>query len=404
MDFGFSPKEEALRQEVRQFLEKEIPPDWLKTGVIPEVQIDTEEEWEFAKAMARKYAERGWIGWSWPEQYGGRAGTKLEHAIIVEEMIYHSAPGFSLGHYGHIGPTMLEFGTEAQKGLFLTRMARAEMWWCNGLSEPDAGSDLANISTTARAEGDHYIVNGHKCWGTGGRFGEWIFFLARTDPNSTRHRGISMLIADIATPGITRKEILDLTGHPFWIETHFDNVRVPRENLIGEENNGWNAAMTCLNNERSVIEQATSARRNLGYIISYARQTGDGGKAPIDDPVIRNKLADLAIRVNVSRLLCYRVIWMREQDITPTYETSVNKVVASETFMLVADVAMQVMGLYGQLKQGSRWTPLARAMGRAYLTNRAWRLGTGSNEIQRNIIAAVGLGMPRQPSPSSKGG
>jgi len=397
MDFGFSEKEEKLRQEVRQFLAKEIPPDWLKTGATSYAQIDTAEEEAFAQAMARKYAEKGWVSWSWPERYGGRAGTKMEHTIIQEEILYRGAPGLCLVNTGHIGPTMLELGTEEQKRAHLTRMARGETFWANGLSEPNAGSDIANIATTAIEEGDSFIINGQKCWGTEGYFADWIFFLARTDPDSTRHRGISMLVADLKTPGITRRVVNSMDGYRFWVETHFDNARIPRENLIGEKNNGWNSAMTCLNNERSVIGITSTTRRNLDLIIRYARETKRGGQALAEDPLIRHKLADLAVRVNLARLLCYRIVWMRDRGISPTYETSVNKTFAGDTLKLLGDIGMQLMGLCGQLKTGAKWASFAAPLERAYLANRAWLLGAGASEIQRNIIALTSLRMPREP-------
>jgi len=395
MEFGFTEREESLRREVRALLERELPQDFLRTGVVPTEQIDNEQDMTLFNHLSRLYAERGWLAWSWPEAYGGRGGTKLEHAVIAEEILYRGGFGWRSVNYGHIGPTLLEIGTEEQKRTFLSPMARGETFWGNGLSEPDAGTDLANIQTTAILTGDHYVVNGMKCWGTEGHYTDWIFFLARTDPDAKRNRGISMFLADMDTPGITRRDVHSIAGYPFWVETIFDNVKVPVENLVGEKDNGWGMAMTCLNSERTVIEQNVAARRNLDIVTAYARETKRGGQTLIDNPVIADMLAEMTMRVHVSRLLCYRVIWMREQDITPIYETSLNKFYASDTLRMVADVAMKILGDEGQLRKNSPHASGAAPLEIAYLTNRAWQMGGGTTEVQRTIIAQFGLKMPR---------
>ncbi len=395
MDFGFSEKEEQLRREVRELIEAELPDGFLKTGVVPTEQIENAAEMELFQRLSKRFAERGYLAWSWPEAYGGRGGTKLEHAIIAEEVYYRGGFGWRPVNYGHIGPTLLEIGTAAQKETHLPPMARGETFWANGLSEPEAGSDLANLQTTAVLEGDHYVVNGQKCWGTEGHYADWIFFLARTAADAQRNKGISMFVADMATPGITRRDTRSSADYPFWIETHFNNARIPAANLVGEKDHGWGMAMICLNSERTVIEQNVAARRNLDVITRYARETKRGGRYLIDDPLIRQRLAALTVRVHVSRLLCYRVIWMRDQDITPIHETSLNKLFASDSLKMVADAAMSIMGPAGQLKRGSPRASWAAPLEIAYLTNRAWQLGAGATEIQRNIIAQFALRMPR---------
>ncbi len=395
MDFGFSEKEESLRREVRNLIAGELPQGFLKTGVVPTEQIEDAAELALFKRLTARFAERGYLGWSWPEAYGGRGGTKLEHAIIAEEVYYQGGFGWPVVNYGHIGPTLLEIGTAEQKETHLPPMARGETFWVNGLSEPEAGSDLANISTTAVLDGDHYVINGQKRWGSEGRYADWIFFLARTVPDATRNKGISMFLTDLNTPGITRRDMISSAGYPLWVETHFDNVRIPLSNLLGEKDNGWGMAMTCLNSERTVIEHFVAGRRNLDVLTRYARETKRGGRYLIDDPLVRHRLAALTVRVRTGRLLCYRVIWMRDQGINPIHETSLNKLFVSDTTKMVADAAMSIMGRRGQLKKSSPRASWAAPLEIAYLTSGAWQLGAGSTEIQRDVIARFALKMPR---------
>jgi len=268
MEFGFSEQEEKFRQEVRDFLNKEVPPSWVKGGMFTQGEIENEEEWAFWKSMQHKLAEKGWLGISWPKEYGGLGHSHMEQAIFVEEMSYRGAPGLAPANIWHLGPTLLAWGTEEQKKTHLPRAARGETIWMDAMAEPDAGSDAANITTTAVQDGDDYIINGRKKWGTVLPF-DWFLFLARTDPDSTRHRGLSVFIAHIKTPGITVRQIVDLAGYPYWADITLDNVRLPKENMIGLKNQGWTVIVNTLNNERSFFDIVGSMRRTLELIIRY---------------------------------------------------------------------------------------------------------------------------------------
>jgi len=395
MDFGFSKQEEKFRQEVRDFLNKEIPPAWVKSGTTTPGEIDSEEEWAFWKSIQRKLGEKGWLAISWPKEYGGLGRSHMEQAIFMEEMTYRGAPGLAPGNHNHVGPILLAWGTEEQKKTHLSPMARGETIWSPAWSEPNAGSDLANISATAVQDGDNYIINGQKRWSVHSFLADWTLFLARTAPDSTGHRGLSVFLADLKTPGITITPVVDTGGYRYWGEITLDNVPVPRENMIGPKNEGWTVMTASLNNERNAFEMLGTARRNLDLVVHYARETKRNGEPLVNNPVIRHKLAQLAIEVEVTRLVYYRVVWGRDQGITLIHEASLAKVFGDETVKRIVTAGMEIMGLHGQLRPGSKWASFAAKMQHAYLVNPAWVIGGGSSEIQKSLIAWMGLKMPR---------
>jgi len=396
MEFGLSEQQEKFRQEVRDFLDREIPSSWAKTSLEAEEQIDNEEEWAFYKSIQHKLAGKGWLSIHWPKEYGGLGRSYTDFVIFIEEMSKRGAPGISPGATWHIVPTLLACGTEEQKKIHLPPIARGETMWYNALSEPNAGSDVANISTTAVPDGDDYIINGQKSLGAYGRFADWCFFLVRTDPNSSGHRGLSMFMADLKTPGITMKSVNDMADYGLWIDLFLNNVRLPKENMIGDKDQAWKVVTTTLNNERAVYSICGTVRRNLAFITRFAKETKGDGEPLTKNPVIRHKLAELAIEVEVTRLLYYRLASLRDKGITPApHEISAAKVFGSDTMKHVVTVGMEIMGLHGQLRKGSKWASSAAGIEHAYLTNPAWALGGGSTEIQKNVIALIGLGMPR---------
>jgi len=396
MDFGFSEQEEKFRQEVRDFLDKESPSSWVKGGMWSDGEIESEEEWAFWKSMQRKLAEKGWMGISWPKEYGGLGHPYMEQAIFSEEMGYRGAPGEGAGNFTHFGPALLAWGTEEQKKKYMPPVTRGESIWYDAISEPDAGSDAANIATTAIQDGDDYIINGRKRWGPFAWTCDYFFFFARTDPDSTRHHGLSAFIADLNTPGITMRIIKNMAGYPYWGEITFENVRLPKENMLGPKNQGWTVLTTTFNNERTFMEYFGTMRRNLDLIIRYVKETKRNGEPLARNSVIRHKLAQLAIEVEVTRLLYYRVVWTRDQGITLVHETSLAKAFADKTLKHIVTVGMEIVGLHGQLRPGSKWASLAAKIQNAYLVNPAWALAGGGTEIQKNIVAWMGLKMPRE--------
>ena len=391
MDFQFSEEQERFRQEVRDFLDKEIPPDWMAVEFNPEQELETDEDWAFGLSVRRKMAKKGWLSLWWPREYGGQERSRIDFTILREEIFCRGAVGFD-GLAGiMLAPVLLAYGTEEQKRKHLPPIARGEVQWCQGFSEPNAGSDLASVTMRAREDGDYFVVDGQKCWTSMGHRADWGFFLVRTDPNAAKHRGMSFFMVDMKTPGITINPVYSVIGIRHWNEVFFDGVRVPEENLVGGKNQGWHVATSVLNSERVGIEQYAISRRALDRLLQYVRQN----ESLAENPVIRQKLAALATEVEVCRLFCYHTAWMQDSGLDPVYEASMGKSFADDVIVHIADAGLEILGLYGQLGRGSKWAPLDGTIEATYLTYPPWTIGSGSQEIQKNIIATLGLQLPR---------
>ena len=388
MDFRFTEEEEAFRKEVQEFLRKE----W----TLPEWDPDKPEDWEAARAFEKKLVARGWLTMAWPKQYGGLEASHMQQLIFRDEMAYAGAPIVDGQGISMVGPCVMVHGTDEQKERFLPPIAKGEVVWSQGFSEPNAGSDLAGLQCRAVRDGDDYIVNGQKTWTSAAARSEWVHTLVRTDPHAPKHRGISYLLIEMKSPGISIQPIVNITGYSGFYETYFEDVRVPVANRLGEENRGWYAAMTTLSFERSSIGFASGARRTLEELTQYCRETKRNGKPLIDDPKVRRKLASLAIEIEVARLISYKVAWLQSQGQVPIYEPSVAKTYTTELRQRIANTGMQIMGLYGQLDESSKWAPLSGRIKYQYLWTVGETIYAGSNEIQRNIIAQRGLGLPRE--------
>ena len=388
MDFRFTQEEEKFRQEIREFLKRELPPDWTGWPVLGEA--DTDEDWAFCRQMTRKLAERGWLAIGWPKEYGGQGASYIMQIILSEEINYHQSPGMDFMGIGMLGPALMAHGAEEQKRRYLPGIARAEVVWCQGFSEPNAGCDLASLQTRAVETDDCFIANGQKLWTSNAHRADWCFFLARTDPEAPKHKGISFLLVDLKTPGITVRPLINIANGRSFNEVYFDEVRVPKENLVGQKNRGWQVAQTLLGHERSGIHRIASARRNADLLIEYARETGLG-----KDPLIKQKLVQLTIEGDIARLLAYRVGWLQTTGQAVEYEASMSRVYGAEYQQRVARVGMQILGLYGQLAKDSKWTKLYGKIEEDYLCSIGATLAAGTSEIQRNIIALRGLDLPR---------
>jgi hypothetical protein len=390
MDFSFSPEEEAFRQEIREFAKRELPPDWEGGGRWPE-----EWDWDFTLKMRKKLAEKGWLVMHWPKEYGGQAASPLRQLIFNEEMAYNRIPGRDIFGARMMGPTVMLFGTEEQKKTFLPPVARGEVQWCQGYSEPEAGSDLASLSTRAVEDGDDYIINGSKIWTTLAHRADWIMILARTDPDAPKHRGISFFLVDMKSPGISVQPIYNMAGYHDFNQVFLDNVRVPKRNMVGEKNKGWYVAVTLLDFERSGIDYAAVSRRLLKELVEYAKEQKGDGRPLYDDPRVRNMLAERAIECEVARLLAYEVAWMQSKGLVPNKEASMSKAFGSETQQRVAATGMQLLGLYSQLARDSKWAPLRGRVQEIWMVSFSTTIAAGTSEVQRNIIALRGLGLPR---------
>ena len=392
MDFSWSAEEEAFREEIRDFLKAELPAGWNDTLV-----LDKEDEAyiDIAKTFTRKLGAKGWFTAHWPEEYGGLNWPFWQHFIMNEEMATADAPIIGGNGPKFLGPTIIHYGSEAQKEQFLPGIAKGETLWVQGYSEPNSGSDLASLQTRAEEDGDDWVINGQKIWSSYGHYSDWCFMLARTDPEAPKHRGISYFLIDMKTPGITVRPLINIAGTKGFNEIFFENVRVPKDALLGEKNRGWYMATTTLSYERTAIEAPARAQRILNDLVRYAKLTKRHGRTLAEDPAVRQRLSQLAIEIDVSRCLSYRVATSQSRNDIPGPEAPANKVFTSEMIQRIARVGMQMMGLYGQLEFNTKWAPLKGKIERLYLTSVSGTIAGGTSEIQRNIIAERGLGLPR---------
>jgi len=397
MDFALTEQEKAMQAEFEAFFAvemKKAPPQYGNGGL--EGIYAEPEGFAFHQAMARKLGKRGWISMAWPKAYGGRDASIMEQLIFNEVRGYYNAPGIDPFAADMFAPTLLAGASEAQKRRLLPPIARGEAFYCQGWSEPDAGSDLASLKTTAIRQGDHYLINGQKTWTTGGHRAEFMFLLARTDPESKRSRGLSVFHLRMDLPGIKIRPLAYMDGKHLYNEVFFDNVLVPAEDLIGQEGDGWALTRQTMNFERSGAGGFSGAKRILEKLIDYARQTKRDGKYIGSDPEVRRRLAEIYIDSEMGRTLAYRIAWMQQKDDVNGLITaaSESKLFSSELAMRMADYATEMMGPYGWLEAGPL-APLNGAMAEMYLFAKAGTIYAGSSEIQRNLIAWTGLGLPR---------
>jgi len=390
MDYRFTPEEEAFRQEVRSFLRAELPEGW---DYDPFELHD--ENWEFALAFTKRLAARKWVAPAWPEEYGGLGLDFMKQVVLSEEMAYHRAPNTSLIGVTYAGPTFIVYGTEEQKRQFLPGITSGEIVWCQGYSEPNAGSDLASLQMTAVKDGDDYVVNGTKIWSSNAHKANWCFFLARTDLEAPKHKGISYFVAPMELPGISVNPLVNMADEHNFNEIVFDNVRVPAKYLVGEENRGWYVGMTTLDFERSNISTAAQHRRSFEQLLGYVRDERGGSVADGDGTQLRLRLADVAVEIETGRLLSYRVASMQSKGHIPNYESSAAKVYHSELGQRLANTGVAVMGLPGTLREDSRYARLRGRFARTYVTSVGATIAAGTSEIMRGIIATRGLGLPR---------
>ena len=388
MNFKFSESEEAFREELKSWLNTEL-------AARPGNDSDPDSDWAFNLEMRRKLAEKGWLTMAWPEEYGGQSASHMMQVIFAEEMSYNNAPGRDVFGTKMMAPTLMIHGTEDQKQQFLPPVSRGDVQWCQGYSEPESGSDLASLQTRAIEDGDDFVVNGTKVWTSGAHRADHIMVLTRTDPDAPKHRGISFLLCDMNTPGITVNPIINMAGdHSFNMVT-FEDVRIPKKNLVGEQNRGWYVGATLLDFERSGVDYSAGAKRTLEELVEFAKTNSKNGVLLANDPVTRNRLSDLAIEVEVSKLISYNIAWMQGQGLVPNKEASMGKVLGTELQQHVSETGMHMLGMHGQLEPGSKHAPLEGKVEHMYLTDVSQTIQAGTSEIQRNIIATRGLGLPR---------
>ena len=391
MEFRLPPETSAWRDDLRAFLREELPEGLQGSDDF----FDDSAQVPFAREFMRRVGDRNWLAPAWEKRYGGMGKGPIEQFVLNEELAYYRAPhGGRLFTIGITGPTINHHGTQEQKDRFLTRMASGQDWWCQGFSEPGAGSDLASMQTSAVRDGDDFVLNGQKIWSSNAHHADWMMVLARTDPDVPKHKGITALLVDMKSPGISLQPIDNIAGRHDFNQTFFDDVRVPAENMLGELNGGWYVAATTLDFERSNIAAISGARRTIHDLVCWAKACRAGHR-PWDDPKVRHILSDLIVDAEVGRLLSYRTVWLQAQGQVPNAEASIGKVFMADLGMKVSNAGINLLGLHGQLAPDSAGARLSGRVLTSYLLAMSGPIGGGTKEIQKGIIATRGLGLPR---------
>ena len=393
MDFRLTAEEEAFRQEVREFLRQELPPNWEGADFFgAEDDGEGDSTREIGRRMTKKLAERKWLAMAWPKEHGGLGASHMQQLIYNEELSYHAAPGGGGMGVAWVGPAIMLYGTEEQKQRYLPSIVSGEEVWCTLYSEPGAGSDLASLQTSAVQDGDDFIINGQKIWTTGAQYSSWGWLAARTDPEAPKHKGISTFVVPMDAPGITIRPLVNMAGQAGFNEVFFDNVRIPKKNLVGDLNRGWYHVAVALDFERSGIQFYARARRTLEQYLSLFREQSAVARR---NPQTRIELADRYVELHVGTWMSYRIPYLQSQGAIPNYEASISKLYGSEFAQRVASTGMRLLGSFGQLGPGSAYAPMDGQIGQSYVQMVAATIGGGTSEVQRSIIATRGLGLPR---------
>jgi alkylation response protein AidB-like acyl-CoA dehydrogenase len=397
MDFTLTPEQASFRDEVRLWLKKNLPKGWLER-LREGSDVPRPEAYEFLRDWQRKMYEAGFVGLTWPKEYGGRGLTFMEELILAEEMALQKAPPvLNILAIGMAGPTIIAYGTEEQKKRYPAKMLSCEEIWCQGYSEPNAGSDLASLQTRAVKEGEHYVINGQKVWTSLAHVADWMMLLARTDPEAPKHKGITYFLLDMKLPGITVKPLKQITGDPEFNEVYFDNVRVHESHILGGLNNGWAVGLATLMYERLALGFGLQVRLRIALdgLIELARKSKKNGAPATKDPVLRQKLAQLWIETEVFKYTGARAITRLLKGELPGPEASTGKMMWVEGHQRLQELAMEIEGPYSQLMRGSQWAMADGLWQHTFLRSRANSIEGGTTEIQKNIIGERVLGLPK---------
>jgi alkylation response protein AidB-like acyl-CoA dehydrogenase len=394
MDFNYSEEAEAFRHEFRQWLGANLP-SRPASERRPEFMLGDTSDWDFHLQWHQKMHAAGWIGISWPREYGGRGATLEQQVVYAEELARADAPGLVNGiGIGLVGPTLMHWGTEEQKQRYIPKILSAEEIWCQGYSEPNAGSDVASLQTRAIEEGDYFIVNGQKVWTSGAHRADWCILLTRTDPDAPKHKGISYLLAHMHSPGITVRPLVQITGERGFNEVFFEDVRIPKQNLVGPKNHGWQVAVTTL-----MFERTGMAGRDLSGQVAelamLARRLNRDGTTAWDGRDVRQAIAGFACEAAALRFSNLRQLTRRLKGLPPGPEGSASKLITSELNLRMMKFAMELLGPYAQIESKS---PFAEDGGKwlyKMLAARALTIAGGTSEIQHNIIGERVLGLPK---------
>ncbi|VVQ19177.1 Putative acyl-CoA dehydrogenase FadE17 [Pseudomonas fluorescens] len=393
MDIEFSPQEQAFRQEVRAFLRDNLPGE-LSERISLGKRLSKTHQVQWMQILDRQ----GWLAPGWPVEFGGTGWSAVQKHIFDEECFAAGAPKVVSFGLKMVAPVIIKFGTAEQKAHFLPRILSSEDWWCQGYSEPGAGSDLSSLKTRAVREGDHYVVNGQKTWTTLAHFADWMFCLVRTDPEARQQRGISFLLIDMKTPGITVRPIITLDGEHEVNEVFFDNVRVPVANLVGQENEGWTCAKYLLTHERTSIGGIAQNKALLTRLKRIASQEVRDGRPLIEDPLFRAQIAEVDMQLMAAEMSNLRTLAATQNGDVPGAESSFLKIRGTEIRQAITYLISKAVGPYAlpfiedELGYGSEpllYTDYSSAATYQYLDARKASIYGGANEIQKNIIAKM---------------
>ena len=395
MDFKFSAEDEAFRSEFRDWLKANLPKQKESDGM-DFMHEGTADDWKRRLAWHKKMHSGGWVGISWPKEYGGRGATLTQQIIYNEELSKVDSPALVNGlGIMLVGPTIIHWGTEEQKKRYVPKILSADELWCQGYSEPGAGSDVAGLQTRAVEDGDYFIVNGQKVWTSGADRADWCILLVRTDPEASKHKGISYLLVDMHSPGVTVRPLVQMTGESGFNEVFFEDAKVPKKNLVGEKNQGWQVAVTTLMFERSSIAAMRDMMNSVKNLAKLAKKIARNGGSAWDDTGVRQKIAGFACDATALRYSNMRQLTRRLKGLPPGPEGSVGKLSASDLNLKMAKFALELLGPYSQFEHGA---PLALDGGTwnyRMLASRAVTIAGGTSEIQHNIIGERVLGLPK---------
>ena len=389
MDTKFTPEDLAFRDEVRAFLDANLTDEVRQATIGGEINPDVIVQWQ------KKLYEKGWIAPNWPKEYGGTGWTVTQNYIFDTECAMAGAPAVVPFGLKMVGPVIYAFGSDEQKQRFLPDILQSNAWWCQGYSEPGAGSDLAALQTKAELDGDHYVVNGQKIWTTYAQHADWIFCLVRTDFEAKKQEGISFLLIDMKTPGIEVRKINSIDNQHSLNEVFFDNVRVPVANRIGEENKGWTYAKYLLTHERTAIAGVPQSKKAIQKLREIAEKEVAGGEPLINDPMFQAKLAQIEIDLMALEYTELRVISSVAAGGAPGPESSILKIKGTEIQQALSELSVEACGHYAHMMNVGEaiGNDYAWAVSAKYLYGRASTIYGGSNEVQKNIIAKMVLGL-----------
>jgi alkylation response protein AidB-like acyl-CoA dehydrogenase len=397
VDFTLTPQQDAFRVRVRTWLKDNMPREWTDRVVVS-ADVPQREAYEFLRTWQRTLYQAGFIGLTWPKEYGGQGLTFMEERILHEEMALVKAPPIlNILGVGMAGPTIIAYGTEAQKKRYPARILSCEEIWCQGYSEPNAGSDLASLQTRAVKAGDEYVINGQKVWTSLAQVADWMMLLARTDPQAPRHKGLTYFLLDMHAPGVTVKPLRQITGEPEFNEVFFDNVRVHESQILGGLNNGWRVGLTTLMYERLALGFGLQVRLRIALdgLIELARRMEKHGRVVTKDPAMRQKIARLWIETECLKHTGARAITKLLRGEIPGPEASTGKMIWVETHQRLQELAMEIQGPYSQLMRSADWAVEGGLWQHSFLRSRANSIEGGTTEVQKNIIGERLLGLPK---------